>query len=304
MKSLKTSLGFGLMYLTSKLPLSWMQGIGRWAGRRMYSSNTLFCRLTRVNIQRCYPLLSTQQQEELIRDSLEHTGCSFLEMGLSFYAKPERVHNMVASVEGEHLLAETLAQGKGVILTAPHFGNWEVLNLYVSSKYPITVMYKPPKSESLDRFILRSRSRLGAQMAPANGKGVKQVLRTLKQGGLCGILPDQEPPDGSGQFADFFGLPAYTMTLVSQLARQTGCVVLAGSAQRLAGARGYKLAFSVVDEDINSRDLDRSLSALNNSVEQVVALDPSQYQWEYKRFNRQPEATQRIYRAAIRNEES
>ena len=302
MKSLKTAFGFGLMYLTSKLPLSWMQGVGGWIGRRMYASNATLCRITRVNIERCYPELSSEQQEQLIRASLEQTGCSFLEMGLSFYAQPQRVHKMISEVENEQLLIDALEQGRGVILAAPHFGNWEVLNLYVSSKYPITVMYKPPKSEALDKFIQRSRARLGADMAPANSKGVKQVLRTLKKGGLCGILPDQEPPEGSGAYADFFGYPAYTMTLVSQLARQTGCRVVLGFAQRLDGAEGYKLRFETVADEVNSRDLDTSLAALNQGVELVANTDPRQYQWEYKRFNRQQDGSIGPYRKAIHGE--
>jgi len=39
------------------------------------------------------------------------------------------------------------------------------------------------------------------------------MMRALKRGEAVGLLPDQVPPQGMGVWADFFGAPAYTMTL-------------------------------------------------------------------------------------------
>ena len=48
--------------------------------------------------------------------------------------------------------------------------------------------------------------------------GGRTLLKTLRQGGAIGILPDQVPNLGEGEWADFFGNPVYTMTLASKLA--------------------------------------------------------------------------------------
>jgi uncharacterized protein YndB with AHSA1/START domain len=56
-----------------------------------------------------------------------------------------------------------------------------------------------------------------------------------------------------------------------------------------------EIVFREVDERLYSPDLDTSLAGLNASVEAVVREVPAQYQWEYKRFKRQPEGMPRPY---------
>jgi KDO2-lipid IV(A) lauroyltransferase len=41
----------------------------------------------------------------------------------------------------------------------------------------------------------------------------------LKRGEAVGMLPDQAPRNGEGRWLDFFGKPAYTMTLAPRLSR-------------------------------------------------------------------------------------
>ena len=43
---------------------------------------------------------------------------------------------------------------------------------------------------------------------------------------MVGILPDQQPKAGEGEFAPFFGKPALTMTLLGRLAQRSGAQVL------------------------------------------------------------------------------
>ena len=66
--------------------------------------------------------------------------------------------------------------------------------------FQATNLYQPPKSPLLDQVIYHGRSRTGAQLVPTNRKGVMALLKTLKQGGMVGILPDQEPDESGGEF--------------------------------------------------------------------------------------------------------
>ena len=51
------------------------------------------------------------------------------------------------------------------------------------------------------------------------------MVRALKSGECVGLLPDQVPPEGQGEWVRFFGKEAYTMTLSVRLAAQTGATV-------------------------------------------------------------------------------
>ena len=122
------------------------------------------------------------------------------------------------------------------------------------------------------------RARGQVSLAPANLKGVRLLYKALHRGDAIGILPDQAPGVGEGEWADFFGRPAYTMTLVTRLQESSGAEVIMAFAERLAQGRGYRLHFKAVGAD----PLDTA--ALNRAVEAIVRSCPQQYLWGYNRY--------------------
>jgi KDO2-lipid IV(A) lauroyltransferase len=79
------------------------------------------------------------------------------------------------------------------------------------------VLYRPPKQAWLQPLI-EVRPRRG-EPAPGAGRPRRRarLLKALKRHEAVGMLPDQVPGTGEGVWADFFGRPAYTMTLAARL---------------------------------------------------------------------------------------
>ena len=294
MKHLKGYLSVGVLYLLALLPLGWAQRLGAYIGVKVFNKQGRAFRITKQNIDYCFPTLPEDEKTKLVKNSLVETGKLAAEMGAAFIWSPDRLLRYVRSISGKEVMDEALAEGKGVIVIAPHLGNWEVLGLYLSVNYPITSMYRPPKIEQMDKLIRAKRARLGARLAPANVKGVRMVMKALRAGELTGILPDQEADKGSGVYASFFGKEAYSMKLLPQLAAQTGAVVVSGYANRLPDGKGFEICFHRCSGLINDKDLEVSATAMNAEVEHCVMQIPEQYQWEYKRFDHLP-AGQRGY---------
>lgn len=292
----KAVLAILVLGILALLPLKWAQSLGARFGRSQYKKpNSKLAANTRRNIELCFPELEPDKREELIVASLAETGRSMAEMGMSWLWSPERSLKNIRAVNGEELITETLAAGRGIILIAPHLGNWEVLNLYLSNRYPFTAMYKPPRLKLMDDLIKRMRARLGSRMAPANASGVRMVMKALKRAEMVGILPDQEPDAPSGVFAPFFGVDALTMKLLPQLARQTKAKVVCGYAERLPDGEGFAIYFREAEAGLDDKDLEQAAAAMNRSVEACVRALPSQYQWEYRRFSQRPEGQPRRY---------
>ncbi|QFU00844.1 Lipid A biosynthesis lauroyl acyltransferase [Halomonas sp. THAF5a] len=245
-------------------------------------------RVTRINLAEAYPSRGDAERRRMARASLTHSAATMLELGFAWMGDPERVEASIVEVHGRELLDEARAQGRGVIVLAPHFGNWEVLNFWLSGHFPFTAMYEPPKLAGLDPVIRRGRERRGARLVPTNPRGVAALLKALKRSEAVGILPDQVPSWGSGVFAPFFGRPAYTATLLPKLVARTEARVVTGVALRLPG-RGYALHFLAADERVHDPDEAVSAAGVNACVESTIALDPVQYQWEYKRYRKTPE---------------
>jgi KDO2-lipid IV(A) lauroyltransferase len=113
---------------------------------------------------------------------------------------------------------------------------------------------------------------------------VRTLYKRLASGGTVGILPDQKPRAGDGEFAPFFGRDALTMVLLPRLAARTGATVLFAFAERLAKGEGYRIHLLPAPSGVVEQDLALACAALNRGVEQCVELAFTQYQWHYKRY--------------------
>ena len=286
---LKVSLFKCLLKLASWLPLRVCQALGALVGSLMYKLDTRNAKVTRINLGLCFPDMGAAEREQLVHRSLQETGKLILEMGHAWMGSGEKNREMFKPVAGEDVLDKALADPKGVIVAVPHLGNWELLNFYLGHKKPIKALYQPPDSPALDRLTVEARNRMGTQMFPTNAKGVAVLVKALRNGELVGVLPDQEPPASSGVFVNFFGVSALTMTLVSKLAQKTGAPVVMLLGKRLPKGQGFEVHAELVDDDIYHDDLSRSTAALSRGVESVVMKAVEQYQWEYKRFRKDPQ---------------
>jgi len=252
-------------------------------------------RITQVNIKRCFTDQSKQQQQTLIHNSLIETGKTATEVVPMWLWDKKNVLDTIAEVQNEELLREAYDAKQGVILAIPHLGNWEIIGLYCSSRYPMTSLYQPPKLMQFDNLVRHGRERLGAKLVATDNTGVKALLTALKQGELIGVLPDQEPKFGNGIFAPFFNIPAYSGTLVSRLIAKTNAKVIFGYAERLPKGEGYRLIFSSAPESIYADDLQTSVTGLNEGIENCIKNLPEQYQWSYYRFRTRQEGEERFY---------
>ena len=244
--------------------------------------------VTRANLAVVYPSLSAEELRRLSRRSLAHSTATMLELGFAWMSNPERVEAAIVEVNGRELLDDARAEGRGVIVLAPHFGNWEVLNFWLSGHFPFTAMYEPPKLAPLDPIIRQGRERRGARLVPTTPRGVAALLKAIKRTEAIGILPDQEPDWGSGVFAPFYGRLAYTATLLPKLVARTEARVVTGVALRVPG-KGFAVHLLAADARVYDPDEATSATGVNASVEAAIALDPAQYQWEYKRYRKTPQ---------------
>lgn len=269
------------------LPLNAARTMGAILGYGIWLIKGRSYRITSRNVRKCFPELSELQAQCFVRESLIETTKTMLEAGAIWHNSSEWLHSKIIKVEGEAILRSELAKGKGLLVLAPHIGNWEVVGPYIAKIAPLTVMYQPLMLPALNDLIFGGRSKLNISLAPTNRKGVCMLLKALQQGTTVGILPDQVPNKGAGaEPVNFFGHPAMTMSLVHSLIERTDCRAISVFAKRVEG--GFNIIIQPAAAEIYSEDMSESLAGLNLSVEACVRLAPTQYQWEYSRFRSLP----------------
>lgn len=256
----------------------------------MLLSDTDAAKVTRVNISLCFSDLADHEKEALVKASLQNMVLLMFEFAQMAHWPQERLMAQIFEVQGEELLKQAYANERGVLLLAPHFGNWELLCAFLGVNYSVAALYDTPKLAALEPVILATRQRFGGELFSIDTAGMRSVLRVLRQGKLVAILPDQVPDRSAGVYADFFGHPALTMSLVHRLIAKNNPQVIVAAVQRQKtdDGYGYVVRFEPLIESVDGLDAVGYASVLNRSIEQVVRRAPEQYQWEYKRFKRPP----------------
>ncbi|MCZ8061660.1 lipid A biosynthesis lauroyl acyltransferase [Silanimonas sp.] len=216
-----------------------------------------------------------------VREALGNTMLTALE-SLRFWTHPPRDNlRQIADVVGAEHLTAALERG-GVLVVAPHQGNWELLVQWLATQGPFSLLYTRGEGPVGDAFLRLARERGGVRAVPADAHGMKPLLKALQRGELVGITPDQVP-SGGGVWAPFFGTPALTMTLIHRLADRSGAAQVLAAAERRADGR-FRIVVEPLAPDPGDASPEARATALNTAVEAFVRRAPAQYQWTYKRF--------------------
>jgi len=264
-----------LFRLLSILPLPVLHGLGSALGWLVYLASPSYRRRLKDNITRAGYAGS-------LSSAIAEAGKNILELPFVWCASPERVLR-TAHVENWDVVQSALDEKRGIIFLTPHLGCFEILAQKVATITPLTVMYRPPKKSALKPLVEDARARINLGLAPATMSGVRTLLKTLRQGGPIGILPDQVPQEGEGVWAEFFGKPAYTMTLPAKLQQMTGAPIILSYAERLAGGKGFALRFVRFERELAGSPAEQA-RAINAGMEDLIARCPSQYFWSYNRY--------------------
>lgn len=273
-----------------RLPLRIVHGIGAVLGWFSFWLSPAYARRLRENLAQSAIAANESDLTRLQRSSVAESGKSLLELCVLWSRPLDEVLGLVRDCEGWEHVEAARAKGQGIIFFTPHLGCFEIWGLYAASRLPMIAMYRPPKLRWLQPLMETGRGRGYQALAPTDMSGVRKLLAALKRGEAIGILPDQVPGSGDGEWADFFGRPAYTMTLVGKLVQRTGATVIMGFAERLEQGKGYRLVFMPLPQAMGE-DAAVNARISNQAVESLIRLCPQQYLWSYNRYKAPRHAT-------------
>jgi KDO2-lipid IV(A) lauroyltransferase len=271
----------GLMRLLARVPLSWIHSAGAAIGWIVYLLSPSYAARLRENLLQSGVWRDEAEYQRLLHQSIAESGKAGTELMPVWFRPASEARKLVMSVQSLSLVEEAERRGKGIIYLTPHVGCFDIAALWLAQRNPITVLYRPPKIRSLQPLIEVGRGRDSVLLAPVSLSGVRRLLKALRRNEAVGILPDQVPGVGEGAWAEFFGRPAFTMTLVGRLVEATGATVIMTAAERLPNGRGYSLDFTLVEDDLSGR---QGVRRLNAAIEQRVRRCPAQYLWSYNRY--------------------
>jgi len=265
-----------LLRLLARLPLPVLHTLGRFLGRLVYALPGRYRKRLRANAAQ-----AGYRTPAFARRAAAQTGAMIAEIPRVWFNNADSLARVVS--DDEHVVAQARAENRGILYLTPHLGCFEITARHLARLAPLTVMFRPPRTQALAPAMTIARNTSGVIAVPANLQGVRAFVRALKRGEAVGMLPDQTPGKGDGIWAPFFGRMAYTVTLPGKLATQTGVAVILTAGERLPGGRGWRIHYVRVPEPLPASP-EAQAALINRAMETLIRRFPEQYLWSYHRY--------------------
>ena len=247
----------------------------------MYGISPTYRRHLRANLAQARLPLSAAQLARLRRAAIAAAGRMVLELPAIWFRPREEVVSLVRRTEGVEAALAAREAGKALLFLTPHMGCFEITAHYATAYTPITVLYRRPKLAWIEPLMRAGRARDGVRLALADLSGVREIYAALKRREAVGFLPDQVPGVGEGEWAEFFGRPAYTATLAGRLAAREDVACFLAYSRRLPRGAGYEIVLRALPEQ---REGESPARRINRALEALVRECPEQYLWGYNRY--------------------
>lgn len=200
----------------------------------------------------------------------------FVEL-LRFPATDDEYISRFISISGLDRVGAARSAGKGVIILAAHFGNWELPGLVGGRKgFPITVLAREQKHTRLNELLNSYRALSGSKVIK-KGLATRELIKALRANEIIGILGDQDAGK-LGTLVNFFGRPASTHAGAFVFAEKTGAPIIPIFMIRQKGPY-HRL------EVLEPVDSARKFSA---TLEEYARRFPEQWLWVHKRWKSTP----------------
>ncbi len=240
--------------------------------------------------------LGIRERRRIAKQSAMNVAMTALEFIYFMHWTPERVKATVVETEGWDLLTAALAQNKGVIGLAMHYGNWEVSGAYLTlSGVGLAAVGKRQRDDFFTNLAFPTRAKLGIENISKGGQ-TSLILRALRQNKVLGLLADQNG-GMDGAFVPFFGLPASTVRGPASLHLRLGAPMLLIVAKRIKPFR-FRQIVREVKCDVAKDDPEaeeKVLAAMNDAYGQVIREDPTQWLWIHTRWRTRPPGEPPLY---------
>ena len=214
-----TALGFAMyapIAVARLLPYRWRVPFMGWVTSRIIAPVAGYDARVRDNLAHVLPDLPESEVRRLIRAVPDNAGRNMIELYSpdTFIARARK-----APVDGPGLevIRAARAEGRPVIFVTGHFGNFNAARVaMIEQGFEMGIFYRPMANDFFNRRYTHAMGTISQPMFEQGRRGMMQMVKHLRSGGVLAILTDLNSLDGVP--LDFFGKPALSPLATAELA--------------------------------------------------------------------------------------
>lgn len=283
-----TKLGLFYAKLLSLLPLSLLYTLADiiyFIFNRIYSYRKTVIDL---NLMHAFPHKRSEELWQIRTNYYRHLADFLIETIKSIsISKNELKERILLEHESYATFKKYEQSGKHIFIVLGHYGNWEWASLLagLETRLPSFALYAVPGNKTMDKFLLKNRSRFGCQLIAMHQ--VKTLYSNLqKKPSLVAFLADQTPVDTENAYwTKFMSMQTPFFKGFDTLAQKTNAIVLYASIQKLN--RGYyELVFESITENAATEKENYIAEQYVRLLEKDIQHKPEYWLWSHRRWKR------------------
>lgn len=268
----------GLIGTIRLIPYRWRVPAMGWVVSRL-APLVGFSKRIRDNLKLARPDLSEAEIRRLCRAVPDNAGRTLIELysGRPFIERARR-----APIRGPGLAAleNARAAGRPVILITGHFGNYDVARANLIARgHRMGALYRRMANPYFNAHYVRTISAIGTPMFEQGRRGMIEMVRHLKSGGIIAIVGDLHAHGGLE--LDFFGEPAVTSIVPAELALKYDAELIPVYAIRKPDGLNFEI---VMQPPVPHSDAVTMTQTVNDGLEELVREHMDQWFWIHRRW--------------------
>jgi Kdo2-lipid IVA lauroyltransferase/acyltransferase len=278
-------------FIIRLLPLHLVHETGFALARLAYPLLKSRRKVALQNLRNAFPEMDAEERERIAFHSFQNISATFIELLWMQKLTKEEIKKRVC-IDNIELLEQLREKKKGIVFLTAHFGSWElaIQSISVYTGAPVCTIAKPQSNALVDRLINQWRELFGLKIV-SMGVSVREILRTLQQGGIVALAADQTAPKESVS-VEFFGRQVPTFQGPAIFCLKTGAPIVLGCTVRQENGN-YKMHLVHVPSDDLTDCIDENVLVLTQrqvrTTEEIIRHYPEQWMWMHKRWKHVPD---------------
>lgn len=244
--------------------------------------------IAQKNLKIAFPQATAKEINRIVFWSSYNLALSLLEFSYFPHVRSRKLDQIV-EIQGLDNIDKALGEKKGVLIMGTHMGNGDLAMFATSRKsYPMHLIYRPVKSNFLDKYLKGLRSLSGLNTLLPKGSSLK-IVRSLKKNEIVVFVSDQFTYKPIGIKTEFFGKSTGTNSSLASFAIKLKCPVIPAFSYR----RGKKLVV-VYDQAIQTEEpldtLEKNVTFMtdkyNGWIENIIKRHPEAWMWVHRRWKK------------------
>ena len=273
-----------------------------WLMRALPHVLTTLQRTGLKNLEIAFPEKSDAERRTVLKGTMENLGRVLGELSQIHKYTRERLAELIdfeLDDDSKALYARQKAEGRGVLITTGHLGNWEMLVLGFAALYePISYLARPLDNPKIDDMLNQLRTKFG-NMPINKTNSVMLAIKILRDGGILGILSDVNAHPKEGVFVPFFGIPACTTSGAAMLAIRTNSYIYPMFCVWDKVIKRYKIVHGALLEPVithdRKKDIVETTALYTAEIEKIIRTYPDQWMWIHRRWKTRPPGEAGVY---------